>query len=144
VIVVVEVPVAEEHGRRVRAQHDLGSELSHVAGDGGAQLLVVGQLAVVVAEVEVAGEAQERGGFCRLLHPEAGQLREVGVGILSSLVAPGRDEDRHVGAGLGPRRQRAASRDLRVVGMRVHGQRAGRNLRVDRHPALRVMGAATR
>ncbi len=93
-----------------------------------AQGLVVGQIAVGVVEVQVAGEAEERRGLGGLLDPEGGERVEVGVGVLGALVAARRDEHPDLGARRGPRGERSPGRDLRVVGMRVDRERAGGEL----------------
>ena len=87
VVVVVEVAVAEEHRGGVGAQHDLGAQLAHDAHDRAAQLAVVGELAVGVAEVEVPGEAEQRGRLGGLLDAQRGERVEVGVGVGGALVA---------------------------------------------------------
>ena len=128
VVVMVEVAVTEEDRGGIGAEHDLGAELPHVAHDRAAELLVVGYFAVGIAEVEVPGEAQERDRLGRLLDPQRGELVEIGAGIGLALVAERGDEGPHLRALLGPPRERAARRDLGVVGVRVDRERTRGNV----------------
>ena len=57
----------------------------------------------------------------------------VGVGIVGALVAAGRDQHVHLGAGVGPARERAAGGDLGIVGMRVDREHALRDVVVVDH-----------
>src|SRR5207244_6150590 len=128
VVGVVEVPVAEEHRRRVGADDDLGLQLADQLHDPAADLEVVAQLAVAVVEVEVAGQAERGGGLLGLGDAGGGQGVAVLVRVLRALLPLGADELPHRGAAPGPAGQGAAGGDLGVVGVAVDGQRAGGDL----------------
>ena len=144
VVAVVEVAVAEEHRGRVGAQHDLGRSSRITRTIAARSVLVVGQLAVGVVEVEVAGEAEQRRRLGRLLAPAAprarrGRRRDPGVPLSPRVVM-----STHTSLpAVGPPRQRAAGRDLGIVGVGVDGQGARRDLVGRDHDCRAVRGQAT-
>ena len=82
-----------------------------------------------------AREAHDRGGGLRLEQAGRGELGTILRRVARAAVAVREDQQMHLPAGGDPFRQRAAGRDLGVVGMRVDAEhRAGASGRSDRRP----------
>ena len=95
------------------------------------QRAVVGELAVGVVEMVRPATPSTRAAAAVSSTRSRAERVGVGVGIVRALVAAGRDQHVHVGAGVGPARERAAGRDLGVVGVRVDREHAAGNVGVE-------------
>ena len=117
--------------REVQAQSQLRAVQPQLTHQQPPQLVVLVDVAVRVAEEDRLVGAADRGGGALLLLADAGQVLRGDLGVLRSLVAAGGDDHVDVPAARAEQRERAAAGELGVVGVREHGERALRRLRLE-------------
>ena len=114
---VVVVAVLEEDQRRVAGQERFGSDLADTPGHGLADVVGVLQLAVVDAEDPDARQPEDLARGHRLGVADAREVLTILRGVARAAVAVRQHQQMDLAAGGAPLRDRAADRDLRVVGM---------------------------
>ena len=125
-------------------EHDVGLHLADRGADLGSRSEIVYQLAVDAAQEAHVDRAEDLGSVALLVFASRHQCGEIGVRVPRSLGAVGAHAEVHLGARVGPFRQRRRTPELDVVGVGADREDAAGDREIDlsRHDVGSVVTAS--